>query len=107
MHNRITANHVAEMSVPCGCIDPFGRNDSVLMEDGRIHVLKGMAYRSEQCPVPRVKLEESLGSGSVQRSGKIGKADAFLYKAHDVWKLRRAQLRDICPTCEIKPKDGS
>ena len=103
-HNRITANHVAEMSIPCSCVDPFGNKDLVLMEDGCVHTMKGLAYRSSECPVPRVKINAKLGHGIFQRCGKVGKADATLYKAIDLWNIRRSQISTICPSCQIKPK---
>jgi aminoglycoside N3'-acetyltransferase len=103
-HNRITANHVAEMSIPCGCIDPFGNKDLVLMDNGRVHTMKGLAYRSSECPVPRVKINEKLGREKFQRCSKVGKADTTLYKAIDLWNIRRSQIRTICPSCQIKPK---
>jgi len=101
--NRLTANHVAEMYIPCGCLDPFGNKDSVLLADGRVHVLKGLAYRSEECPVPRIRVDEKLGKGYFQHTGKVGKAKAFLFKAIDLWNIRRAQVENVCPSCQIRP----
>ncbi|MDH4232641.1 MAG: AAC(3) family N-acetyltransferase, partial [Nitrospirota bacterium] len=101
--NRITVNHVAEMSVPCGCLDPFGNRDSVLLADGRVHQLKGLVYRSAECPVPRIRVDEKPGAGHFRQFGKVGKADAVLCKAIDVWNIRRVQVGNVCPSCQIKP----
>lgn len=102
-HNCTTANHVAEMSVPCGCIDPFGREDSIVMCDGGIHKTKGLAFRSEPCPIPRETLEKKLTQKKMQRHGKVGNADARLVKAKDLWNVHRRQLRNVCPSCHIRP----
>jgi aminoglycoside N3'-acetyltransferase len=101
--NRITANHVAEMSIPCGCLDPFGNKDAVLLADGRVHELKGLAYRLEECPVPRIRLDQKSGRDLFRRAGKVGKAEAVLFKAIDLWNIRRAQVGNVCPSCRIKP----
>ena len=103
-HDATTAYHVAENSVPCGCIDPFGSNDSIVGPDGKVRRVRGLAFRSAACPVPPSMLDETLDQGKLQRHGTIGRARATLVKAIDLWNVRREHLKDVCPTCTIKPK---
>jgi len=103
-HESSTAYHVAEMSIPCGCIDSFGNVDRVVMPDGKIQEVQGLAFRSETCPVSPRKLDETLNERQLQRHEKVGNADAALVKALNLWEVRREHLREICPTCTIKPR---
>ncbi len=103
-HNATTAYHVAELSVPCGCIDPFGNTYHVVMPDGGVRLVKGLAFRSTLCPVPPGKLNRSLDRRGKQRRGKVGRADSIFVPAIEVWKARRDHLRRVCPTCDIKPR---
>ena len=102
-HNATTAYHVAELSVPCGCIDPFGNTYRVVSADGNVRQVRGLAFRSALCPVPPGKLNRALDRRGSQRRGKVGKADSIFVPAMEVWKARRDHLRRVCPTCEIKP----
>lgn len=103
-HNATTAYHVAELSVPCGCIDPFGNFYSVVAPDGGVRKVRGLAFRSALCPVPPGKLNRALDRRGKQRRGKVGRADSFFVSAIEVWKARRDHLRRVCPTCDIKPR---
>lgn len=103
-HNATTAYHVAELSVPCGCIDPFGNFYSVVAPDGGVRKVRGLAFRSALCPVPPGKLNRALDRRGKQRRGKVGRADSFFVPAIEVWKARRDHLRRVCPTCDIKPR---
>jgi aminoglycoside N3'-acetyltransferase len=105
-HEASTAYHVAEMSVPCSCIDPFGNTDRVVMPDGAVQEVPGLAWRSAECPVPPSRLDETLDARSLQRHGKVGQADATLVKALDLWSVRREHLHGVCPTCTIPPRYG-
>jgi aminoglycoside N3'-acetyltransferase len=100
-HNSSTAYHAAEISVPCGCIDPFGVPNRVLI-NGTVREVPGLAFRDGQCPVSPRKLNNALKNR--QTSGKVGQADATLVKAVDLWNARRRHLKDVCPTCPIKPR---
>jgi len=102
-HHSSSAYHVAEMSVPCTCIDPFANTDEVVMPDGAVQKVRGWAFRSEECPVAVHRLDETLDRRGLQRRGKVGKEDAELVKAIDLWQVRREHLRRACPTCRIKP----
>lgn len=102
-HNATTAYHVAELSVPCGCIDPFGNTYRVVSADGIVRRVRGLAFRSALCPVPPGKLNRALDRRGCQRRGKVGKADSIFVPAIEVWKARRDHLRRVCPTCDIKP----
>ncbi len=102
-HNATTAYHVAELSVPCGCIDPFGNSYRVVSADGNVRRVPGLAFRSALCPVPPGKLNMALDRRGRQRRGKVGKADSIFVPAIEVWKARRDHLRRVCPTCDIKP----
>ena len=103
-HNATTAYHVAELSVPCGCIDPFGNVYNVVAADGGVRQVRGLAFRSALCPVPPGKLNRALDRRGKQRRGKVGRADSFFVPAIEVWKARRDHLRRVCPTCDIQPR---
>jgi len=103
-HESTTAYHVAEMSVPCGCIDPFANIDRIVQPDGTVEEVWGLGFRSEACPVPvSPKLDNALNRRGLQRCGKVGQADCQLVLAHDLWRVRREHLRGVCPTCKVKP----
>ena len=100
-HNSSTAYHVAEMSVPCGCIDPFGYPKRVVLPDGHVQDVMGLDFRGGPCPVDPRKLNNALKNR--QNHGKIGHADSTLVKALDLWHARRRHLKNVCPTCPVKP----
>jgi len=102
-----TAYHVAENAMPCGCIDPFGSDCRVVAPDGTVRSVRGLAWRSQVCPVPPEKMGPALDRRKLQRHGKVGHADATLVKAKDLWNVRREQLKRACPECTIKPKPYS
>ena len=95
-----TAYHVAEMSVPCRCMDMFGGKDRVVI-DGQVREVPGLVWRSAGCPVPPKRLIRALARKS--RRGKIGKADSTLVTARDVWQMRRKNLKNLCPSCRVRP----
>jgi aminoglycoside 3-N-acetyltransferase len=103
-HLYSTAYHVAEASVPCSCFDQFGRTERVVDPDGQVREVKALAWRPEPCPVPIEKLIETLDRRKLRRRGKVGRADATLVKAIDLWNVRREHLKDACPTCPIRPE---
>ena len=102
-HHTTTAYHVAEMSIPCGCIDPFGNVDRVVDQDGIVKEVRGLAFRRGECPVPPVKLHDVLRERDQERTGKVGNAECSLVKGIDLWNARRDHLKSVCPTCRIKP----
>ena len=104
-HQSTTAYHVAEMSVPCGCIDPFANIDRVVQPDGAVDEVWGLGFRSASCPVQiSPKLDRALDRRGLQRRGKVGAADCELVRAHDLWRVRREHLRGVCSGCAVKPK---
>lgn len=103
-HDSSTAYHVAEDSVPCTCNAAFANKDYVVMPDGQVRQVKGLAFRSGACPVSTRKLDETFDRRKLQRRGKVGQAECGLVLALDLWKVRREHLRKVCPTCQIKPK---
>ena len=103
-HYTSTAYHVAEISVPCGCIDPYGNVDRVVRPDGNVEEIKGLAFRSGTCPVSVHKIDETLDRRKLQRRGKVGGAEAEFVKAIDLWNVRRQHLKNACPTCKVKPR---
>ncbi len=103
-HDTSTAYHVAEMSVPCGCIESFAIPDRIVREDGTVAEVLGLAFRSGPCPVPTHKLDSTLDRRKLQRRGQVGQAECALVKAHDLWQVRRQHLRRVCPTCTVKPQ---
>jgi aminoglycoside 3-N-acetyltransferase len=103
-HESSTAYHVAEISVPCSCIDQFGKSYRVVMPDGAVREVRGLAWRSAACPVPPGRLDEALDARGLQRHGRVGRADATLVRAQDLWNARREHLKDFCPTCTIRPE---
>lgn len=102
-HWNSTAYHVAEVSVPCGCLDPVGWRNRIVDDAGSIRVVPGLAWRNGECPVSIDKLNAALSKRPEQKAGKIGKADATLVPAKLLYDTRRRQLRNVCPTCTIKP----
>ena len=103
-HDTSTAYHVAEMSVPCGCIESFAIPDRIVREDGTVDEVLGLAFRNGPCPVPTHKLDSTLDRRKLQRRGKVGQAECELVKAHVLWQVRREHLRRVCPTCTVKPQ---
>ena len=103
-HNSTTAYHVAEMSMPCGCNDPFGNIDQVVRADGSVEEVWGLAFRKGGCPVEiSPKLDDGLDRRGLQARGKVGDADCQLVRAEDLWRLRREHLRGVCPSCPVQP----
>ena len=102
-HTSSTAYHVGELSIPCGCIDPVGGRGKIVDESGVIRVVPGLAWRSESCPVDPARLNTTLSRNPKQKSGKVGNAEATLVPARLVYETRRRHLRNVCPTCTIKP----
>ncbi len=102
-HWTSTAYHVAEMSMPCGCIESFANEDNVVGSDGQVRPVRGLAFRAGECPVSIDKLTAALDRRGLQRRGGVGRAAAELVLASDLWKVRRQQLRSVCPSCRIKP----
>jgi len=100
-----TAYHVAENAVGARCVDPFGLPCLVVDEDGRMRRVRGLAWRSEICPVSPRKLNGTLDRRKLQRHGNVGMAEATLVKAKDLWAVRCAHLKRACPACEIKPRN--
>ena len=103
-HDTSTAYHVAEMSVPCGCIESFAIPDRIVREDGTVEEVLGLAFRNGPCPVPTHKLDSTLDRRKLQRRGKVGQAECELVRAFDLWQVRREHLRRVCPTCTVKPQ---
>ena len=103
-HDTSTAYHVAEMSVPCGCIESFAIPDRIVRDDGTVDEVLGLAFRNGPCPIPTHKLDSTLDRRKLQRRGKVGQAECELVKAHDLWQVRREHLRRVCPTCTVKPQ---
>ncbi|MDA0746000.1 MAG: AAC(3) family N-acetyltransferase [bacterium] len=103
-HNATTAYHVAELSVPCGCIDPLGYTDRVVNAEGEVEEVAGLAFRTKVCPISPSKLNVTLDRGKRQKKGPLGKGEATLVSAIEVWKARRAHLKNVCPTCTIQPR---
>ena len=103
-NDTCTAYHVAEISMPCGCLDQFGSRQRAVDADGIVQTVRGFAWRDGLCPVSPANLAPALDRLGVQRRGRVGHADCFLVKAFDLWQVRREQLKDACPACGIKPK---
>ena len=102
-HETSTAYHVAEISVPCNCINSFGNKDRLVNISGDVVEVSGLAFRNGICPVPIAKMEKSMDRKGLQRRGYIGKGESQLVLAKDLWNVRRRQLKNICPTCNVKP----
>ena len=78
--------------------------ECVVMPDGSVQEVRGLAWRSDNCPVPPSRLDETLDERGLQRRGKVGQAEAALVRALDLWSVRREHLMDVCPTCAIRPQ---
>ncbi|MEW6751187.1 MAG: AAC(3) family N-acetyltransferase [Candidatus Latescibacterota bacterium] len=103
-HDTSTAQHVAEMSVPCRCIDMFGNAEKVLMPDDTVQRVRGLAWRNGACPVPTRRMDEALDARGLQRRGRVGNAECEFVRALDLWEVRREHVRDVCPTCPVRPR---
>jgi aminoglycoside 3-N-acetyltransferase len=103
-HNTTTAYHLAEIALKVPCLDQFGSVDRIVMPDGSVKDVRGLAWRAGECPVSTRKMNETLDRRNLQRRGKVGNADATLVKAIDVWKTRREHIKQVCPTCNVRPK---
>ena len=103
-HDTSTAYHVAEMSVPCGCIASFANKDRIVREDGSVDEVMGLAFRDGPCPVPTAKIGQTLDRRKLQRRARVGQAECELVQASDLWRVRREHLRGICPGCSVKPR---
>ena len=99
-----SAYHVAEVSMDGGCLDQFARTERVVMPDGSVRDVRGLAWRDGSCPVPAAKIAATLDRRKLRRHGKVGGADATLVKAIDLWNVRREHLRKACPACKIRPR---
>lgn len=102
-HAATTALHVAECSLPCGCIDLTGNTYRMVARDGSVRDVTGQAFRSRKCPVSVDELSKLLDRRKLQRRGRIGLADSSLVKGIDLWRVRREQLANECGNCDIKP----
>jgi len=102
-HEASTAYHVAEISLKSPCLDPFGSTDRIVAADGSVKAVPGLAWRADECPVNPSTLNETLAARGLMRSGKVGRADALLTKALDVWSIRREHIQNVCPRCAIRP----
>jgi aminoglycoside N3'-acetyltransferase len=99
-----TAAHVAEISMNAPCLDQFGNTDYIVLPDGTIGQIRGIAWRDAHCPVDIKDLEKILDARGLQTRGKVGQADCILVKGVDFWNTRREQLRDVCSTCPVRPQ---
>ena len=83
---------------------PSARAERVGLPDGAGKEVRGLAWRDGTGPVPPAKLDAALDRRTLRRHGTVGRADAPLVKAIDVWRLRREHLRTFCPRCTIRPR---
>ncbi len=100
-HDRSTAYHLAEISLSVPCLDSFGSVDRIVQSDGQVEMVRGLAWRSEECPVDPRGLDALLDP--LQSHGIVGRAPTTLARAADVFAARRAQLGDRCARCPIRP----
>lgn len=103
-HAATTAMHVAEIAVPCRCIDQFAVTDHVVGAEGSVREVSGVAYRDGPCPVSARELDKAMRRHRHQRAGTVGHAEATLVKAEHVYHTRIRQLRNVCPTCTVRPR---
>ena len=90
--------------MPCTGIDQFADRKRIVDTDGEVRLVPSMAYRATSCPVPAGRLGEILDRKKQRRHGTVGRAEATLVKAVDLYNARRSQLRLTCPTCTVRPK---
>ena len=102
-HDTSTAYHVAEMAVPCGCLDAFANSYSVVDDHGAVGQVPGLAWRNATCPVALERRDQTLERRGRQQHGKIGAADCTLVLARDLFDVRRQQVKGVCPTCPVAP----
>ena len=102
-HDTSTAYHIAEMSIPCGCLDAFANPYRVLDGKGQAVDVSGLAWRAGLCPVALERMDRTLDRRCLQRHGKIGAAESTLVRAKDLYDVRREHIRNVCPSCTIAP----
>lgn len=98
-----TVYHLAEMAVPCRCLDMFKGTDRLLAADGTVMDAPGLLWRNGVCPVPVSSLEAELERRRQLKRGTVGDATALLFKANDLWVVRHHGLVNVCPTCKVRP----
>ncbi|MCE9612759.1 MAG: AAC(3) family N-acetyltransferase [Lentisphaerae bacterium] len=98
-----TAYHIAEVSVPCQCLDLKGGTDERVSGDGQVVTQPGLVWRGGDCPVGPEKMQPDLERLGQARRGKVGHAESVLVKALDLWRVRRRHLAKACPSCKVRP----
>lgn len=98
-----TAYHIAEISVPCRCLSMFDGKDMRVAADGTLTQSPGLLWRGDNCPVSIATMEAGLERAGQLKRGSVGRAVALLFKAKDLWALRRRDLAKVCPTCTVRP----
>ena len=81
-HDTSTAYHVAEMSVPCGCIESFAIPDCIVREDGTVEEVLGLAFRNGPCPVPNPQARlntrpEEVAAAGQGRAGRMRISEGY------------------------------
>ena len=100
-HDRSTAYHVAEISLDVSCLDSFGSIDRIIAADGKVQIVRGLAWRAEECPADPAGLDVMLSP--LQRRGRVGRSQATLARASDVFAARISQLDGRCSRCPVRP----
>jgi len=103
-HTTSTAYHVGEVSLNVPCLDQFSAVGKIVDRDGRVRTVPSLAWRNAPCPVSPSRITEELDRRGVQRRGKVGQADCVFCRAIEVWRVRREQIRKVCPTCPVRPR---
>ncbi len=100
-HGSSTVYHVAEVSMPAGCLDMFGSGEYVVQTDGAVAEVPGLAWRGSGCPISPRGLDDLLRATA--RTGRVGHGPALLTPAREVYQARRAQLAEACASCAVRP----
>ena len=103
-HERSTAYHIAEIGAGVACVDQFAGRDQVVMADGRVAEVRGLAWRERECPVETRLIDERLDARGLQVHGLVGKAKTTLALAKDIFEARGEQIAGVCGSCQIRPK---
>ncbi|MDA0991078.1 MAG: AAC(3) family N-acetyltransferase [Verrucomicrobia bacterium] len=98
-----TAYHVAEISMPCGCLALKGGTDRVVDGAGDVQTQPGLVWRGGDCPVSVTRLEDDLDRQGRLKRGAVGDASAILVQAKDLWMTRRKHLKSACTACAVRP----
>ncbi len=102
-HGSSSVYHVAQATVGSPCTDLFGSVNRILMTDGEVAEVPGLASVRKGCPAGVAQTAERLERRGRIRHGRVGQAESMLTRAGDLWREHCRLLRNHCPDCPNRP----